>query len=113
MGTDSAHTSYGASALTNFLDSSGILTRRLMLGLDKVEGKWQAGEGGCCWKTSRTKNMGTTRCKGGGEIRLVQPNGTRLADQTRPGFVSFPQLDQKREESGGPSCFHHFPFLPT
>jgi hypothetical protein len=35
--------------------------------------------------------MGTTRCKGEAEIRLVQRNITRLTDQTRPSFVSSPQ----------------------
>jgi hypothetical protein len=40
------HTSYGASALTNFLESTGILTRRWMLGLHRDSGDGQAGDGG-------------------------------------------------------------------
>jgi hypothetical protein len=40
------HTSYGASALTNFLESTGILTRRWMLGLDRDKGDGRAGDEG-------------------------------------------------------------------
>jgi hypothetical protein len=39
------HTSYGAPALANFLESTGILTRRWMLGLDQAGGNGQSGTG--------------------------------------------------------------------
>jgi hypothetical protein len=38
------HTSYGAPALTNFLESTDILTRRWILGLDRDEDNGQAGD---------------------------------------------------------------------
>jgi ribonuclease HI len=40
------HTSYGAPALTNFLESTGILTRRWILGRDRDEDDGQAGDEG-------------------------------------------------------------------
>jgi hypothetical protein len=53
--------------------------------------------------------MGTKRCKGGGEFRLVLGTGRRQTDQTRRkfGFLSH-SFDQKRRERGCPSCFHEF-----
>jgi hypothetical protein len=49
--------------------------------------------------------MGTKRCKGGGELRLVPGTGTRQINQTRRnfGFLSH-NFDQKRRERGCPSC---------
>jgi hypothetical protein len=38
------HTSYGTQALTNFLESPGVLTRWWMLGLDQARGNGQAGD---------------------------------------------------------------------
>jgi hypothetical protein len=39
-----------------------------MLDLDRTRGDGQEGAG---QKTARKKSMGTKRCKGGGELRLV------------------------------------------
>jgi hypothetical protein len=53
--------------------------------------------------------MGTNRCKGGGEIRLVAATGTMQTDQTRwyLGFHSH-RFDHNRRDRGRPSWFHDF-----